>query len=222
LSQIQTTTDYGDLSQCGLIIEAVTENISMKHEVFSRLNTVASQDALLATNTSGISVHEIGKVLAQPERLLGLHFFNPVPLMKLVEVVCPRGLPDGALARVKQFCLDIGKEPVVVKDRPGFLVNRLLIPYLNQVANAFDDGLATREDIDVAIELGLRYPMGPLKLMDQIGLDVHLAATTTIYEQTFWPEFRPPAILKEYVDQGWLGRKSGKGFYEFREEKRHE
>jgi 3-hydroxybutyryl-CoA dehydrogenase len=215
MSGIHPSTSYEALGECDVIIEAVTENLEIKHEVFAGLDRIVGPDTLLATNTSGIAVHEIARVVSRPERLFGLHFFNPAQLMKLVEVVCPIGASKEGSDRLGQFCIDIGKEPVMVKDRPGFLVNRLLIPYLNMAIYAMDAGLASKEDIDLAVELGLGYRSGPLKLLDQIGLDVHLAAATSIYEQSFLPEFRPPAMLREMVNHNHLGTKSGSGFYSY-------
>lgn len=215
LAAIHPATSYDALGDCDLIIEAVTENLQIKQEVFTRLDEITGSEVLLVTNTSGIAVHEIAKVVSRPERLFGLHFFNPAQLMKLVEVVCPTDSSKEGSERLRQFCIDIGKEPVMVKDRPGFLVNRLLIPYLNMAVDALDAGLASKEDIDLAVELGLGYRSGPLKLLDQIGLDVHLAATTSIYEQSFLPEFRPPAMLKEMVNHNRLGKKSGSGFHSY-------
>lgn len=214
-SAVHPTTSYDELGECDFIIEAVTENLAIKREVFTRLDEITGREVLLATNTSGIAVHEIARVISSPERLFGLHFFNPAQLMKLVEVVCPTDASVEGSEKLRQFCIDIGKEPVMVKDRPGFLVNRLLIPYLNMAVDALDSGLASKEDIDLAIELGLGYRSGPLKLLDQIGLDVHLAATTSIYEQSFLPEFRPPAMLKEMVNHDRLGKKSGTGFHSY-------
>lgn len=218
LSLLSPVESYEGLKDCQLVIEAVSEDLGIKREVFSRLDEVVGEDTLLATNTSGIAVHEIAAVMGRPQRLFGLHFFNPAQLMKLVEVVCPIGSsPDGA-QWLREFCIQLGKEPVMVKDRPGFLVNRLLIPYLNMAIEAVDAGLACKEDIDIAVELGLGYRSGPLKLLDQIGLDVHLGATTSIYQQSLLPEFRPPALLRELVNHNRLGRKSGAGFHSYVEE----
>lgn len=210
---IQTSTALEDLSSVDLVIEAVFEDLNVKRAVFNELVRYVSSSTLLATNTSALAIHRVAQGIGFQTPLIGLHFFNPPQLMRLVEVVKPFNAPEHLIDQAKEFCQAIGKTPVVVKDRPGFLVNRLLMPYLNQAMDAFDHGLATREDLDVAVELGLGYPMGPLKLMDQIGLDVHLHATTALFEQTHAPEYRPPAILQELVDAGRLGKKTGEGFY---------
>jgi 3-hydroxybutyryl-CoA dehydrogenase len=215
LSAITTTDRLTDLRRADIVIEAIYEDLAAKQALFRELDAVLPREALLATNTSGLTVHAIAGPLLRVRRIVGLHFFNPAPLMPLVEVVRPAGADPETVAEAVAFCRALGKEPVVVKDRPGFLVNRLLIPYLNQAADAYDHGLASREDLDTAVELGLGYPMGPLKLLDRIGLDVHLAATEAIYAQTYRPEFRPPAILRELVARGSTGKKNGSGFYAY-------
>jgi 3-hydroxybutyryl-CoA dehydrogenase len=169
----------------------------------------------MATNTSALSVTELAATVPRPERFGGLHFFNPAPLMKLVEVVAAVQTSEETLDFLESFAKEIGKEPVRTKDRPGFLVNRLLMPYLNQVVQAYDDGLATAEDMDTALERGLGYPMGGLKLLDLIGLDIHLHATSAAYEQTHDPHLAPPPLLSRMVDAGYLGRKTGRGFHDY-------
>lgn len=221
---IRTSTALDELRDADLIIEAVFEDLHVKRAVFEELVRHVRASTILATNTSALPIHQIAQGIDFPSPLIGLHFFNPPPLMRLVEVVKPLNASDQLIDQAKAFCHAIGKTPVVVKDRPGFLVNRLLLPYLNQAMDAFDHDLATREDLDVAVELGLGYPMGPLKLLDQIGLDVHLHATTALFEQTRASEFRPPAILQELVDAGRFGKKTGEGFYSYapNEASRHE
>src|SRR5581483_1074882 len=169
-------------------------------------------DAVLATNTSALSVTDLAACVPNPARFAGLHFFNPAPLMKLVEVV--RALQTGpeVVTALSAFCTSIGKTPVEVKDRPGFLINKLLMPYLNDVIQAYDDELASAEDLDVALELGLGYKMGPMKLLDVIGLDTHHHATHCAYEATLDPQFAPPPLLTQMVAAGYLGNKSGRGF----------
>lgn len=213
IKSIRTSTSLEDLDDTNLVVEAVFEDLNVKRAVFQELVPHVRASTILATNTSALAIHKVAQGIDLPSPLIGLHFFNPPPLMRLVEVVKPLNAPEQLIDRAKEFCRAIGKEPVVVKDRPGFLVNRLLMPYLNQAMDSFDYGLATREDLDTAVELGLGYPMGPLKLMDQIGLDVHLHATTALFEQTHAPEFRPPVVLQELVDAGKLGKKTGEGFY---------
>lgn len=224
IRSIRTSTALADLRDSDLVIEAVFEDLNVKRAVFKELVLHVRASTILATNTSALAIHKVAQGIGLQTPLIGLHFFNPPPLMRLVEVVKPFNAPDQLIDQAKEFCQAIGKTPIVVKNRPGFLVNRLLMPYLNQAMDAFDHGLATREDLDVAVELGLGYPMGPLKLMDQIGLDVHLHATTALFEQTHAPEFRPPAILQELVDAGRVGKKTGEGFYLYvaNEAPRHE
>ncbi|MFH1640265.1 MAG: 3-hydroxyacyl-CoA dehydrogenase family protein [Chloroflexota bacterium] len=216
MSRIRGTTTLSDFAGCDLVIEAVAENMNMKKGVFAELDKICPGHCILATNTSCLSVSEIAGVTARPEKVLGLHFFNPVPLMKLLEVVKTNLVSDEVVQSGEQFGKSIGKTTILAPDTPGFIVNRLLIPFMVGAFRMAEQGLATREDIDEGSRLGLGHPMGPLKLADLVGLDTVLYIANAIYERLQDPLYEPPAILKELVAQGNLGRKSGKGFYEYR------
>jgi 3-hydroxybutyryl-CoA dehydrogenase len=215
LGNIKGTTRLEDLSGCDLVVEAVVENIAAKREVFSTLDKALKPDAVLASNTSSLSITEIAATTTRPDRVLGLHFFNPVPLMKLVEII--RALPtsDAAFDRAKGFVEQIGKTAVVCKDTPGFVVNRLLVPYLLDAVRLLESGIATREDIDNGMKLGCGYPMGPLTLLDFVGLDTTYYIANIMFEEFRQPQFAPPPLLKRMVLAGYMGRKSGRGFYEY-------
>ncbi|HYR52062.1 MAG TPA: 3-hydroxybutyryl-CoA dehydrogenase [Candidatus Dormibacteraeota bacterium] len=215
LSNIKGTTKLEDLAPCELVIEAAVENIAAKREVFSVLDKVVKPDAVLASNTSSLSITEIAAATSHPDRVLGLHFFNPVPLMKLVEII--RALPtsDAAFERAKEFVEQIGKTAVVCKDTPGFVVNRLLVPYLLDAVRLLESGIASREDIDNGMKLGCGYPMGPLTLLDFVGLDTTYYIANIMFEEFRQPHFAPPPLLKRMVLAGYMGRKSGRGFYEY-------
>lgn len=212
LGRIRGVTDLADLAGADLVIEAVTERRDVKVDLLGRVAEVVGEDAVLATNTSALSVTDLAAHLPRPERVAGLHFFNPAPVMALVEVVRALQTEAAVVEDLMAFVEDIGKSPVEVKDRPGFLVNRLLMPYLNDVIREYDDELASAEDIDTAIKLGLGYKLGPLELLDMIGLDVHRHATESAYDATLDPEFAPPPLLSQMVAAGYLGNKSGRGF----------
>lgn len=209
--RITASLDPADLAGVDLVIEAVTENEQIKIDVLTRVADRISDECVIASNTSGLSVTRLATHVPHPERFGGLHFFNPPQLMRLVEVVRPIQATDSTVAALTAFAERIGRHPVVVKDRPGFLVNHLLIPYLNQAIQEYDDGLATSEDLATAVKLGLGYPVGPLQLLDRIGLDTHLHATGVIYADTPDPRFAAPALLRELVAAGRLGRKTGSG-----------
>jgi 3-hydroxybutyryl-CoA dehydrogenase len=217
LARVRGTTEVGELAGAGVVIEAAVEDLEVKRALLPAVAEAVGERAILATNTSALSVTELAATVPRPERFGGLHFFNPAPLMRLVEIVAAEQTSEETLDALEAFAEGIGKEPIRTKDRPGFLVNRLLMPYLNQVAQAYDDGLASAEDIDAALEMGLGYPMGGLKLLDLIGLDVHLHATSAAYEQTHDRYLSPPPIVGRMVSAGYLGRKSGRGFYEWGE-----
>jgi 3-hydroxybutyryl-CoA dehydrogenase len=212
LERVRPVTEVGKLADSDLVIEAVTERIEIKRELLATVAGVVTEDALIVTNTSALSVTELASAVGHPRRFAGLHFFNPAPLMKVVEVV--RALQTGpeVLEKLAAFVEAIGKSPVVVKDRPGFLVNYLLMPYLNDVIAEYDNELASAEDIDTAIKLGLGYKLGPLELLDMIGLDVHKHATQSAYEATLDPRFAPPPLLRQMVAAGYHGNKNGRGF----------
>jgi 3-hydroxybutyryl-CoA dehydrogenase len=213
LSQVRGTTEAGELSGAGIVIEAVVEDLEVKRELLPAVADAVGERAIMATNTSALSVTELAATVPRPERFGGLHFFNPAQRMKLVEVVAAEQSSEEALATLEAFAEGLGKQPIRTKDRPGFLVNRLLMPYLNQVIQAYDDDLASAEDMDTALEMGLGYPMGGLKLLDLIGLDIHLHATSAAYEQTHDFHLSPPPLLSRMVSAGYLGRKAGRGFY---------
>jgi 3-hydroxybutyryl-CoA dehydrogenase len=211
-ARIRPVTDAAELAGCDLVIEAVTERADVKRELFGTVAAVVAEDALIVTNTSALSVTDLAASVPSPGRFAGLHFFNPAPLMKVVEVV--RALQTGAesIERLVTFVGSLGKDSVIVKDRPGFLVNHLLMPYLNDVIAEYDGELADAEDIDTAVRLGLGHKLGPLELLDLIGLDVHLHATQSAYDATLDPRFAPPPLLRQMVAAGHYGRKSGQGF----------
>jgi 3-hydroxybutyryl-CoA dehydrogenase len=212
LDRITGTISVEDLRDVDLVIEAITEVRAVKAELFGRVADVVRSDTVIVTNTSALSVSDLATSVSHPERFAGLHFFNPAQLMRIVEIVRGLDTEQCVLDRLGQFAQEIGKDAVLVKDRPGFLVNRLLIPYLNDVVQALDDELASAEDIDVAIRLGLGHKMGPLELMDLIGLDIHAHATRSAYDATLDPAFAPPPLLQTMVAAGRLGNKSKSGF----------
>jgi 3-hydroxybutyryl-CoA dehydrogenase len=215
LANIKGTTELRDLAPCELAIEAVVESIEAKREVFQALDKLVAPTAVLASNTSSLSITEIAATTSRPERVLGLHFFNPVPLMKLVEII--RALPtnDAAFATAKGFVEQIGKTAVVAKDTPGFVVNRLLVPYLLDAVRVFESGVASKEDIDNGMKLGCGYPMGPLTLLDFVGLDTTYYIANIMFEEFKLPQYAAPPLLKRMVLAGYMGRKSGRGFYDY-------
>ncbi|MFJ3804713.1 3-hydroxyacyl-CoA dehydrogenase family protein [Streptomyces sp. NPDC090088] len=212
LERVRGTTTITDLSEVDLVIEAITERRDTKREMFGRLSDVVPSDAIVATNTSALSVSDLATSVANPSRFAGLHFFNPPQLMRVIEVVVGVESDPAVVSRLSGFVNALGKVPIEVKDRPGFLVNRLLMPYLNDVIQAYDEELATAEDLDTAMKLGLGYKLGPLELLDLIGLDVHNHATRSAYDATLDPTFAPPPLLQTMVAAGRHGNKNGRGF----------
>jgi 3-hydroxybutyryl-CoA dehydrogenase len=213
LGRLRGATDYGALSGCDVIVEAATEDEALKLKILRQVDAVAKDDAIVATNTSSISITKLGAATRRPARFVGLHFFNPVPVMALVEVVRGRQTDDATVEAAVALAKQLGKTPVVVKDSPGFVVNRLLCPMLNEAVLAYGEGIATAQDIDEAMKLGCNHPIGPLALTDLIGLDVVLAVMEVFHREFKDPKYRPAPLLKEMVAEGKLGRKSGRGFY---------
>jgi 3-hydroxybutyryl-CoA dehydrogenase len=215
LARLKGTTDVDDLADCDIIIEAILESVPEKHKIYAALDQVAKRDAIFATNTSSISVTELMAVTNRPERFIGLHFFNPVPLMKLVEVVRTIATANEVFETTMEFATRLGKVPVRTTDRSGFIVNRLLVPYLLDAIRALEEGVGSIEDIDQAMKLGCGYPMGPFTLLDFVGLDTCYYITQVMFEEFREKRFAAPPLLKRMVLAGWYGRKSGKGFYDY-------
>jgi len=215
LARIEGTVHYARLTSVGLVIEAATEDEAIKRKIFQGLCPVLKPSALLATNTSSISITQLAAVLGRPERFIGMHFFNPVPLMALVEVIRGLQTSDETVAAVRSFAERLGKTPIVVRNSPGFVVNRILCPMINEAIFALQEGLASADDIDNGMRLGCNHPIGPLALADMIGLDVLLAVMNVFYADFNDPKYRPAPLLKEMVAAGYLGRKAKRGFYRY-------
>jgi 3-hydroxybutyryl-CoA dehydrogenase len=215
LSRIQGTTKLDDFSDCDLVVEAAVENMDIKKKVFADLDRICPAQAILATNTSCLSITEIAASTKRPEKVIGTHFFNPVPVMKLLEIVTTIVSSEETLNTVKSFGESLGKTVIVAKDTPAFIVNRILTPMMLEAIRMLEAGMATREDIDNGMTLGCNHPMGPLTLADFVGLDTMYYITEAMYEETKDPKFAAPLLLKRMVTAGHMGRKTGKGFYSY-------
>jgi 3-hydroxybutyryl-CoA dehydrogenase len=214
-ARVSATTRLADLVDCDLVIESVVEDLDVKRALFNELNHLINPEAILATNTSTLSVIELAMETSRPERVCGVHFFNPAPAMSIVEVVRPLCASDETIQAVTEFVVACGKEPVLVKDQAGFIVNALLFPYLNNAVRLLERGVATKQDIDAAMKGGCGFPMGPFALLDLVGLDTSLAILDALYAEFADPNFAPMPLLRRMVSAGQLGRKSGAGFYDY-------
>jgi len=217
LARIEVVSNLDGLAPASFVVEAVAEDMALKREVMRKLDLCCREDAILATNTSSISVTMLGAQTTRPDRVIGMHFMNPVPVMKLVEVIRGLATSEATYATTLALAQELGKTTVTSKDYPGFIVNRLLIPLINEACFALQEGLGTAEDIDTGITLGLNHPMGPLALADLIGLDTCLAIAQVLHRELGDDKYRPASVLKQHVAAGWLGRKSGRGFYRYEE-----
>ncbi len=215
MTRIRTTTEIGALSDAFIVVEAVTEDFGVKTEVLKSLDGVTKPEAILASNTSSISITKLGAVTRRPDKVIGMHFMNPVPVMKLVEIIRGAATSDQTYEKIRELTEKLGKVPLECQDSPGFISNRVLMPMINEAIFALYERVATRESIDGIMKLGMNHPMGPLTLADFIGLDVCLAIMNVLYDGFSDSKYRPCPLLKRYVDAGWLGKKTGRGFYEY-------
>ncbi|KAJ3104548.1 hypothetical protein HDU97_009060 [Phlyctochytrium planicorne] len=215
LARIRTTDDINDFAEVDFAIEAVSENPSLKRELFQNLDRITQPHAILATNTSSISITKIAASTKRPEKVIGMHFMNPVPVMKLVEIIPGLDTSDETIKETLEVCKDMGKVTTTSGDVPGFIANRILMPYINEAVYVLQEGIATKEDIDTTMKLGTNVPMGPLTLADFIGLDTCLSIMRVLHTQLGDTKYRPSPLLVKYVDAGYLGKKTGRGFYEY-------
>ncbi|MFN8635922.1 MAG: 3-hydroxybutyryl-CoA dehydrogenase [Chloroflexota bacterium] len=214
-ARLSGVTDLADLGGCDLVVEAVTENVEAKQAVFKALDGVCRPETILASNTSSIPIVDLASVTGRPDRAIGMHFMNPVPVMRLIELVRAITTSDETLAAARAFGEGLGKRVIVSKDRAGFIVNMLLVPYLMEAIRMFEAGFATREDIDLGMMLGTNHPMGPLTLLDYVGLDTAYFIANILFDEFKESKYAPPPLLKQMVTAGFLGRKSGRGFYDY-------
>jgi 3-hydroxybutyryl-CoA dehydrogenase len=215
VGRIRTVTELNELGAADLVVEAVTEDVKVKTDLFRELDGITKPGAILASNTSSISITKLGAATRRPDRVIGMHFMNPVPVMKLVEIIRGIATSDETYGVVRDLTLKLDKTPLECNDMPGFVSNRVLMPMINEAIFALYEGVATRESIDGIMKLGMNHPMGPLTLADFIGLDVCLAILNVLHDGLGDPKYRACPLLKRYVDAGWLGRKTGRGFYEY-------
>jgi 3-hydroxybutyryl-CoA dehydrogenase len=215
LSRLKTTTDIGDMAQADYVVEAAVEMEELKFNIFRQLDEACPEEVILATNTSSIPIGRIAAQTNRPDKIIGMHFMNPVPVMQLVEVIRGLSTSEDTFDTTWALCKKFGKTPAEANDYPGFIANRILMPMINEAVFCLYEGVGRAEDIDTVMRLGMNHPMGPLALADLIGLDTCLAIMETLYDGFKDPKYRPCPLLRKYVEAGWLGRKSGKGFYSY-------
>jgi 3-hydroxybutyryl-CoA dehydrogenase len=216
VSHIKGTTSMKDFSNCDLVIEAAIENLELKKKIFAELDSVCPKHAILATNTSCLSIIEMAMTTSRPDKVLGMHFFNPPPLMKLLEVGRTVATSEETVKIIRNFGRSLGKTVITAPDSPGFIVNRLMVPQVMNAIRMLEAGVARKEDIDNGMMLGLNHPIGPLAVADLVGLDTFYYIASTMYDKFKDPQFAPPVLLEKMVTAGWLGRKTGKGFYDYK------
>jgi len=215
IGAITGTANFDEIKDCDFVIESVFESMAVKKDVYTKLAALLPDDVIVATNTSSLSITEIAAIYKRPDKVVGMHFFNPAPVMKLIEVIPCLQTSQETVDAVYELSKAIGKKPIKVKEGPGFVVNRILSPGMNEAAFIYQEGLASVEDIDMAMKLGAGWPMGPLTLTDMVGVDIALEVCNVLYEETGDPKYRPCSVMKQMVRAGWLGRKTGKGWYDY-------